>query len=472
MLLKKDLLKSVDEQYRPMLKEVNIPDFTKCIAQFSGLHISKVADSAIQDYLIKWAKNKYHFYKLLGNKLRYDTDIQYEDDNQESRRADLLELAKEYPAYSLWIYEFTEVSNNKIEELDLSYSFKSTVKELFPKHSIIGMSLTHFFKNYLSAPDELVTKIGRVFENKEIEANYTISIDPVDMMLASENPYNWTSCYRLSEGCHGDGTLAAMLDTNSLITYIWNKEGDFSLYGNYMFKSIRYKKIRQYVSISPSMNSIHFNIAYPGKSYLNSFERLLRSKVEDLVDKNATWINNSRCLPCYMSECDRKYKYGYGEFGKEYIYIRKFSKEEKWETYDEEIICPCGCGNYLYGSEAIDELGNEVQYNDDGFTSENEYTRHYCEIIDEYCDAYNGDCSECSAYNRENAVCELDEEHYCEGDTDVAEDDNLFDPYESNVIHCSPEFCKSCPFYKLHNQESNDDLIEEMKIAEGVGQED
>ena len=62
MLIKKELLENVEEQYRPMLKEVSIPDFTKCVAQFSGLHIQDVKDEVIQTYLLTWAKNKYRFF--------------------------------------------------------------------------------------------------------------------------------------------------------------------------------------------------------------------------------------------------------------------------------------------------------------------------------------------------------------------------------------------------------------------------
>ena len=39
------------EQYKDMIAAVNIPDFYKCIAQFSGLQISKVSDNAIFLYL-------------------------------------------------------------------------------------------------------------------------------------------------------------------------------------------------------------------------------------------------------------------------------------------------------------------------------------------------------------------------------------------------------------------------------------
>ena len=90
-----------------------------------------------------------------------------------------------------------------------------------------------------------------IFENDTITGTYTISIDPVDMMLASENPYNWQSCYRLetpNEASHADGCLAAILDSSSLITYIWDKEGKFNLY-NHDLKCIRYKRIREWIAI-------------------------------------------------------------------------------------------------------------------------------------------------------------------------------------------------------------------------------
>lgn len=468
MLLKKDLLSKIDKKYKPMFKDISIPDFTKCIAQFSGLHISKVADSAIEDYLIKWAENKYRFFKLMGNKLRYDTQIQYEEGAEKDIQITRFhELAKEYPAYALWFNEFDSLRANKIDFYYLSYQIRNIFEDLFPNRSLDGISLTHFFKNYLSASDDLVTKIGRIFENQKIEANFTISIDPVDMMLASENPYNWTSCYRLEDGCHGDGTLAAMLDDSSLITYIWDKEGDFSLYGNYDFKHLRYKKMREYISISPSMNSIHFNSIYPGKTYPDAFEKTVRGIIEDFVDKDAIWIKNTLFNDYRLrSSCDRLYYYGYGEFADYSIYIKKGSSEEEWKVYNKPIVCSCGCGNYLYES---DDDNLDMRYNGEGFTVENYYVAHYCEIIEDYCEGYDGGegCQYCAAYNRENAVCELDEEHYCEGDVWVAQDEiGNFDAEESNVVHCNPKFCSSCPFYELHHQKDIDDENDDMRIAE------
>ena len=97
MLNKKDLLENVEEKYIPMLKEVNIIEFTKCIAQYSGLNIQEVNDDVIKEYLLTWAKNKYRFYEMLGNKMKVDTKIQYNSDELKVEEK-MNELKKGYPA--------------------------------------------------------------------------------------------------------------------------------------------------------------------------------------------------------------------------------------------------------------------------------------------------------------------------------------------------------------------------------------
>ena len=452
MLNKQELLKDVEEKYVPMLKEVNIPDFYKCIAQFSGLHISNIDDNVVEEYLLIWARNKYRFYEMLGNKLKIDIDIEYEDENTEVTTK-IRALEKEYPAFALWLEEFRHIENNKIHERETSWNIRDTIERLFPECRLEGCSLTHLFKSFLNAPDELVTKIGRIWENQMIKGKYTISIDPVDMMLASENPYDWVSCYRLeinNEGSHADGCLAAILDNSSLITYIWTSEGKFSLYNKYTFKNIRYYRMREYISISPNQNAIHFNVIYPGKSYSNEFERLLRTKVEDIVNKNAVWKKNEST----KTDCYRRYVYGYSEFCYDYIYKIKDSKDEVWETYNERILCPCGCGDYLVGShDEENENGDVYEYSGDGFLAENFYIEEpeeeWCDMADDYC--HNGqDCDNCVHWNRYHPICELDHEKECLNG-DEAEDNENFDPYENNIVHCG-KHCENCEFYKEHKK--------------------
>ena len=51
--------------------------------------------------------------------------------------------------------------------------FIDKIKQLFPHLLLDGSSVTYFFKKYLNAPDELVTAIGRIYENQEIEGAYS-----------------------------------------------------------------------------------------------------------------------------------------------------------------------------------------------------------------------------------------------------------------------------------------------------------
>lgn len=452
MLNKNDLLKDVDEKYIPMLKEVNIPDFTKCIAQFSGLRINEVKEDVIKEYLLTWARNKYRFYKMLGNKLKVDNRIQYKDENIEVY-TELKELGKDFPAFALWLEGFRWIKTNKFDSGNITLDTKNVIERIFPDCKINGCLMTHFFKKYLKAPDELVTKIGRIWEHEMIEGKYTISIDPVDMMLASENPYDWVSCYRLeldNEGSHADGCLAATLDDSTLITYIWNREGKFSLYNNYDFKNVRYYRMRQWISVSPKETAIHFNAIYPGKVYSDEFEKKLRLIVENLVNKEAIWTHN---IEDY-TYCERENLYGYNEFDYDNIYKIKEAEDEKWKVYNEKILCPCGCGDFLHGSDEYDDDYDEgYEYNGEGFIAENFYEKdrgEYCEYIDDYCQDCGSYCSECYYWRRDNPVCELDNHTQCSKAIEENVDEEYFDPTQSNVVKCG-EHCEDCVYYDLHN---------------------
>lgn len=461
MLLKKDLMNSMDSLYGGMLKEVSIPDFTKCVAQFAGMRVQDIKDEVIRDYLITWAENKYKFYKLLGNKLKLDMPITYKS-IKDNICGEIEELAKEYPGFAPWLDQFSTLKINKIEDYgDVGYYAKNWIRDLFPNYNIEGNTLTGFFKRKLNAPDELVTAIGRIFENDTINGTYTISIDPIDMMLASENPYNWQSCYRLevpNDASHADGCLAAILDDSSLITYIWDKEGKFNLY-DHELKSVRYKRIREWIAVSPSMNAIHFNQIYPGKSgYPEEFRRQLRDLVETVIanykEVKNLWKKSEHIY------CTREIDYGYSEFCSDQIWELKDSDPESWEVYGTAIKCPCGCGSFLPASE-----DGDIIYNGDGFICENfcedEY-RPYCSLGEDYCpyaeDMCDGNCRGCWAYDNEYPLCNLDNETECENvDRELVDD--------GRMQSCSGH-CEGCPLWAQHHpNEAEEEIVTETITA-------
>lgn len=441
MLLTKDLINGVNEKYVDMLKTVNIPDFTKCIAEFSGLPMDKVDDKMIKEYLQTWAENKYRFYQMLGNKTKFDTKIRYKRIRSDLAE-EMKELGKDFPAYFLWLEELSNQTSNKIDEYKLRYDFKYAVRRLFENYKLEGSTITHFFKAKLNAPDELVTKIASIFENDTVEANYTISIDPVDIMTASENPYDWQSCYRLeSENCesHADGCMAAILDTTSLITYIWRKEGKLNLYNEYELKSVRYKMMREWIAISANFTGIHFNSIYPGKNYDEEFERLLRNEVESLVSNYLKMPNKWRRAE--RAWCDRQIGYGYSEFSSYRIYVLSTigeDEEENIKVYDTMYHCACGCGEFIppsYDDESMEYEGN-------GFRHDCMTERYYCEYCDDYCshECCREECEGCSIWNDNHPVCSLDTCEECE---DIP--DYYWEGWVNGEVEAREDHCINCP---------------------------
>lgn len=487
MLKTVDLIKDIDEKYIPMLRQVNIPDFYKCIAQFSGLSISNVSDNSVKNYLLTWCRNKYRFFQMLGNRIKLDQKFVYTRPKTDLSSV-FKDLGKQFPAYYLWLNLFRNQTKNKIERLDcygISGELKNVVRELFPQFTLEGSSITHFFKSRLNAPDELVTAIGRMFENDKVDAIYTISIDPVDMMLASENPYDWNSCYRLEldrSDSHADGCLAAVLDTTSLITYVWSNEGKYDLYENYKFKNIRYYRMRGWIAISEDFGAIHFNSVYPGRhDYDEEFRRLLRNIPEAVVSKYMGVENIWKKNPYveikrntsdyyfrnhrYVYEICRKYPYGYGEYDNDFIFTNTkiigdikdemseadFNKIHKeFDVYNEKIVCPCGCGNELIGSDEYDEY--DYEYNGDGFLYENFYEREdfWCDYKDDYCDTEccRDNCEGCCYWDDNHPICDLDEEECDDPDWNYTHDGAM----DSNEEHCS-----SCPRWKECHQKDEDE---------------
>ena len=458
MLAKKTLIDKLGQEYEPMINKISIPDFTKCIAQYSGLSMQYIKDEIIEDYLTKWATNKKYLFDLFGGELRADMPITYRDE-QRDYKEQLLEIGRKHIVYYPWFDMFSNHCDNKIRYQNMGWNERSLLDTVFPG-KIEGTSITHFFKNKLNASDEIVTEIGRVFENAELNATYTLSIDPVDIMLSSENPYNWTSCYRLEnfEESHADGCLAGVLDKSTVISYVWTDAGKFVLYNKYDFKNIRYKRLRITLAFNSTLNAIHFNNVYPWKrDCSNEFMKMIRNKVEAFIcektGKEDVWRK-------YQFEDDltpyrRHEEYGYSEYSGDNVYILKNEDEHKpFEIYNEEIICPCGCGQIYGGSDEVEYM----EFNGEGHICENWYEEscdeEWCDYAGEYVEC-DHDCENCRSYLWAHAHCEIDgEEHACsERDLWDAERDGDADFDSSSVIECNPEACANCPFYKLHHPE-------------------
>lgn len=465
-------------KYGDMIKQVNIPDFYKCIAQFSGIAISKLSEDRIIEYLITWARNKFRFYKMLGNKLRVDTPFIYENKRPHYAQ-EYKEIGKKFPIYALWLESFEEHKENKIGDLRYT-SLKGTIQDCFPRFNYEKASITHFFKSQLNAPDDLVTEIGKIYENKKIEATHTLSINPVDIMLASENPYDWNSCYRLElerDDSHADGCMAAVLDTSSLIAYVWSSEGEYNMYDAFKFKKIRYYRIRQWINISDNYEAIHFANAYPDRDgYEGTLNAQLRDVVETIVADYKGVANRWRTQVCQRNkmevEIHRKNKYGYSEFDEDYIWVNIelldngiYDDDTEIDTiyiypYDEIIKCACGCSGEVYPSgEACDRddaYDGDICYNGEGFCAENYYTYEeeeepkWCYHCDGDCEKGLNDCEccleeDCEIWRRTHKPCSLNIDSItCDHADEVSTYEN---DDGKEICHANCADCEGCYYW-------------------------
>lgn len=455
MLNMSKLIQGIEEKYIPMLKKVDIPNFTKAIAVFSNLKLNEISDDVIKDYLHTWAKNKYFLFKFLGNNLTKNEKVFLKKDDEDKKNQ--IRILKEKYAYALfWIDEFSYFKENKIIMSDLNHYLKSTIRDLFMEEPKDGISITNFFKNWLKAPEELVTDLAKLWEGQDGDYyNYTISIDPIDYMFASETPFEWSSCYSIhkaeNEETHADGCLAAMLDGAHAISYTWKNEGKYAI-NKFEFKNIKYKHLRQWIVFSKDLLKLYFCRLYPEsrRDGDNAYERTLRLVVERMVSEylgiKDNWVKTDEV----RGNIIRVKPYGYDEFHQESIIIHKSLLEnsnytlselleslEPIEVYTETIKCPCGCNSYLEGTDffdmmispSIDELKengdidkiNYLEYIGGGLNCKNYVNKRYCKIGEQFCEnnTCKEECGDCEYWlDKYEAVCPITKQ-LCENNKEL-----------------------------------------------------
>lgn len=404
---------------------------------------------------------------MLKNKTRRDFPFSFVANQSEASFNKYENLANIFPAYYHWLLAFKQCKKNEIDFSEMKPQDCEIIKKLFSSLNIYDnkVSITHFFKKYLDAPDELVTEIGNIYSLNEITNTLTISIDPVDMMLASETPYNWKSCYALN-GDHADGCLAAVLDTSSLLVYLWDKEGKYNLDDTYKFTKIRYKILRFWIALSQDLLTIHFNKIYP-VTKKKELEEALHKVVKDYISNHLNIVN--AWTYAVDTTVTRINGYGYSEYDDDYLEenILINAKEDYFcrelKVFDTLILSPDGDG-YLPGlyHKGLDykdyDFCNgyrcEFNYNGEGYVSSNMVKTVYCPYVSDEdpedfccfgCETLE-DCEavgfNCPTYAYENPVCFMNTEIFCE------KSDSIDRPIVEDGIAQYSAVCKKCKIYR------------------------
>ena len=457
-----------------MIKQINIPDFYKCIAQFSGLRINDIDDEVMFKYIKIWATNKYPYFKLFGNKTQLDIPFEWIDKDRDINGY-YRELMNSYPVYAPWLEGFNGMETNTIKERRMGWDTKRYIDRFFPEYKLEGSTITHFFKKYLNAPNDLITRIGAVYENKAVNANFTLSIDPVDIMLASDNPYGWQSCYRLELGrndSHADGCMAAVLDTSNIISYVWTSHGEFNLYDSFKFKDIRYKRMRMWIALNEDMDTVYFASLYPGRSnYSEEYTENIRNLALAMIAKAKNWSN---VWDNIEHNIWRDFGYGYSEYDNGYdstytnLQVNPDKEVKDIIVYNVQIKSADGNGvlpgSYCEGSDYKDDC-QEYEYNGDGFIADNFFERYWCPYLDDWCEhdcTCEEDClsmgRDCYEYADAHPYCSITEENDYDGDLQECIHEGRYYPeVEEGTAYACHGDCQGCPMWEKHHSVLGED---------------
>ena len=135
-----------------------------------------------------------------------------------------------------------------------------------------------------------------------------------------------------------------------------------------------------------------------------------------------------------------------------------------FKVFNEPILCPCGCGSHLIGSdECVDEDDEGWVYNGEGFRCDNfnEQTMEckWCPYRDDYCICDCSACDDCDShceiYQYNNPVCGLNSDYLCE--------DPVHELTEDGAMHACEGHCEKCPLWKLYKPDEAQENKEEKK---------
>ena len=209
-------------------QEVDIVGMTRSITKYGVTvrrreDLGKINRNWAKEYLKQWAKAKYRLYKLLGDKLKVEKDVEVEPSPEEFRIMQQ-ELACKFPLYAPIIKNvyYGAFVRDCISHGDLwedAYSDKRITN---------GMSLTKFFA--LLGSEELNVELSKMYQNKG-KAHLTISIDPNDYLTVSINSSGWRSCHNFIDGEWRNAGLSYMVDEVSMVSYKSNGEVKYRING-------------------------------------------------------------------------------------------------------------------------------------------------------------------------------------------------------------------------------------------------
>ncbi len=204
-----------------MISLVDKQKLENTLIQISAERFSGRVD--LEWHLNRWALNKQHLFKLLGNKLKVEQEVECV-----LSRSAMLEIYREFSRehlederkFSIALYFLSTLDISEIASNSLVNSRQVFDTEFKPGAKVSRILGKLVNKNYAH---DIQTKYSMFLQKLKSKGKAVISIDPVDYLTMSENKSGWRSCHAL-DGEYRTGTLAYMVDESTMIAYVKTSE--------------------------------------------------------------------------------------------------------------------------------------------------------------------------------------------------------------------------------------------------------
>ena len=323
-----------DEEIEKMISLVNLETFSNMIKARCSMEgwpakevNEKVTEDVIKNYLKTWAVNKYRFYKLFGDKLYIEEQVEVKK-TQDTYREVVQNLRHKYPLYAGFL---DHVSISDIEKNAMSgYS-----NDLLFEDSRIKKKMKFTKVAALFNDNDFNMDISKMYQDKNMKS-IRISIDPCDYLTVSVNKNGWRSCHNFFDGEYRNAGLALLNDRTSLVAYSYSVE-DYK-YKSYKFEfSWNSKNWRQMIYVSETNSSIIFSLPYPNSSpeLEDNVRRILEDRMSSYLDVPNIWRKTGTQSVAQIRIERSDYCYMYNDIGRngcKYV-VNKHDKQKGAEIY-------------------------------------------------------------------------------------------------------------------------------------------
>ena len=304
----------------------------------------------IEEVLKPWESNKAHLYKLLGEKLIIERDIEYKSSFEESIEAldNLLHtsqfyndlyasLRQEKEFYSIMNLFNQEVLYNNRWDYNTKIFILSNGKKIRFEKGAKTLRLINKLAKCYNVPgfDDFATSFSRITNQKYIHGRLCISIHPLDYMTMSDNECDWDSCMSWSNaGDYRQGTIEMMNSPYVVVAYL-RASDDMHLGSGHYWNN---KKWRELYIVHPELITNIKGYPYENENLTAAVVDILR----ELAETNTSWKEwekRESFKSIYMNHMFNDYTRT--EFHYSYVYPKGYSNYIEVSGPNQ---CMC-CGN-------------------------------------------------------------------------------------------------------------------------------